>query len=150
MGKHRHKKSFYDVDEDELHSSDRHHHRDHHSRRRHRYSSDKQDETRQCVPSVAAFNNSKIDEDEVALQSPPTKRQRSSSNSSSSSTILSQLIENPELLANAGPKAKEFTETARRLLAKPDLDSTTRQIICAMAQVRCLLKICSTGFCQGQ
>jgi hypothetical protein len=132
MGKHRHKKSFYDVDEDELQSSRRRHH---HHRRRH--SSDKQDETKQRVPSISSFNNTKIDDDEAALQSPPIKRQRSSSNSSQSpSKILLQLIENPEFLANAGPKAKEFAETARQLLAKPDLDSTTQQIICAMAQVR--------------
>ena len=139
MGKHRHKKSFYDVDEDELESSHKHHHHHHHHRRR-RVSSDKQDETKQRVPSISSFNNSKIDDDEAALQSPPTKRQRSSSNSSQSpSKILSQLIENPEFLANAGPKAKEFAETARQLLAKPDLDSTTQQIICAMAQVRFFL-----------
>lgn len=133
MGKHRHKKSFYDVDEDELESSDRHRH--HHRRRRH--SSDKQEETKQRVPSISSFTNSKIDDDEAALQSPPPKRQRSSSNSSqSSSKVLAQLIENPEFLANAGPKAKEFAETARQLLSKPDLDPTTQQIICAMAQVR--------------
>ncbi|CAF3768101.1 unnamed protein product [Rotaria sordida] len=135
MGKHRHKKSFYDVDEDELHSSHTHHHHHHHHRRRH-HAYDKQDETKQRVPSISSFNNSKIDDDEAALQSPPTKRQRSSSSNSSQSPskILSQLIENPEFLANAGPKAKEFAETARQLLAKPDLDPTTQQIICAMAQ----------------
>jgi len=132
MGKHRHKKSFYDVDEDELQSSRRRHH---HHRRRH--SSDKQDETKQRVPSIISFSHSKNDDDEAALQSPPIKRQRSSSTSAQSpSKILSQLIENPEFLANAGPKAKEFAETARQLLAKPDLDLTTQQIICAMAQVR--------------
>ncbi|CAF3868804.1 unnamed protein product [Rotaria sp. Silwood2] len=131
MGKHHHKKSFYDVDEDELQSSHKHHH--HRHRRRHSY--DKQDETKQRVPSIVPFSNSKIDDDEAALQSPPTKRQRSSSNGSQSpSKILSQLIENPEFLANAGPKAKEFAETARQLLANPDLDQTTQQIICAMAQ----------------
>jgi hypothetical protein len=134
MGKHRHKKSFYDVSEDELQSSHRHRHR------RRRYSIDKPDETKQRVPSISSFNNSKIDDDEAALQSPPPKRQRSSSNNSQSpSKILSQLIENPEFLLNAGPKAKEFAETARQLLAKPDLDSTTQQIICAMAQVRFVL-----------
>ncbi len=133
MGKHRHKKSFYDVDEDELRSSRKRHRR--------RHSSDKQDETKQRVPSISSFNNTKIDDDEAALQSPPIKRQRSSSNSSQSpSKILSQLIENPEFLANAGPKAKEFAETARQLLAKPDLDSTTQQIIFAMAQVRFVFK----------
>jgi hypothetical protein len=138
MGKHRHKKSFYDVDEDELQSSRKHHHHHHH---RCRHSNDKQDETKQRVPSISSFNNSKIDDDEAALQSPPTKRHRSSSNSSQTpSKILSQLIENPEFLANAGPKAIEFAETARQLLAKPDLDSTTQQIICAMAQVRFLLQ----------
>jgi len=132
MGKHRHKKSFYDVDEDELQSSRKHRHR-------HRHSSDKKDETKQRVPSISSFHNSKIDDDEAALQSPPAKRQRSSSNNCQSpSKILSQLIENPEFLANAGPKAKEFAETARQLLSKPDLDSTTQQIICAMAQVRFL------------
>jgi ssDNA-specific exonuclease RecJ len=142
MGKHRHKKSFYDVDEDELEPSRKHQHRHHHhrSRRRH-HSSDKQDETKQRVPSISSFNNSKIDDDEVALLSPPVKRQRSSSNGSQSpSKILSQFIENPDFLANAGPKAKEFAETARQLLAKPDLDLTTQQIICAMAQVRFLFQ----------
>jgi hypothetical protein len=135
MGKHRHKKSFYDVDEDELESSRKYYH-NHRSRRRHHHSSDKQDETKQRVPSILSFNNSKLDDDEAALLSPPVKRQRSSSTSSQSpSKILSQFIENPEFLANAGPKAKEFAETARQLLAKPDLDSTTQQIICAMAQV---------------
>lgn len=138
MGKHRHKKSFYDVDDDDLHSSrrDDHHHRRHHRRR---HSSEKQDERKQRVPSMSSFVNSKtIDDDEAALQSPPIKRQRSSSSSGSQSPskVLSQLIENPEFLANAGPKAKEFAETARQLLAKPDLDPTTQQIICAMAQVR--------------
>lgn len=134
MGKHRHKKSFYDVDEDELESSRKHHHRHHHRRR---HSSDKQDETKQRVPSILSYNNSKIDDDEAALQSPPPKRQRSSSNNSQSpSTVLSQLIENPDFLANAGSKAKEFAETARQLLSKPDLDATTQHIICAMAQVR--------------
>jgi hypothetical protein len=139
MGKHRHKKSFYDVDEDELQSSRKHHH--HHGHGHHlRHSNNKPDETKQRVPSISSFNNSKIDDDEAALQSPPIKRQRSSSNSSQSpSKILSQLIEDPEFLANAGPKAKEFTETARQLLAKPNLDSTTQQIICAMAQVRFVL-----------
>ncbi len=133
MGKHRHKKSFYDVNEDDLQSSPRHHRH----RRRHRDSSDKQDETKQRVPSIISFSHSKNDDDEAALQSPPIKRQRSSSTSAQSpSKILSQLIENPEFLANAGPKAKEFAETARQLLAKPDLDLTTQQIICAMAQVR--------------
>lgn len=131
MGKHRHKKSFYDVDEDELHSSPKHHRR--------RHSSDKHDETKQRVPYISAFPNSKIDDDEAALQSPPTKRHRSSSSSNnpsqSPSKVLSKLIEDPEFLANAGPKAKEFAETARQLLSKPDLDPTTQQIICAMAQV---------------
>ena len=127
MGKHRHKKSFYDVDEDELESSRRHrHHHHHHHRRRH--STDKHHETKQRVPS---FNNSKLDDDQAALQSPPHKRQRSSS----PSRILSQLIEDPVFLTNAGSKAKEFAETARQLLAKPDLDAATQQIICAMAQV---------------
>lgn len=137
MGKHRHKKSFYDVDEDELESSRKHHH--HHRHRRRRESNDKQDETKQRVPLILSYSNSKIDDDEAALQSPPIKRQRSSSSSNSSqspSKILSQLIENPEFLSNAGPKAKEFAETARQLLSKPDLDATTQQIICAMAQVR--------------
>ena len=59
MGKHRHKKSFYDVDEDELQSSRKHHHN--HRHRRRRDSSDKQDETKQRVPSISSFNNSKID-----------------------------------------------------------------------------------------
>ncbi|CAF0938709.1 unnamed protein product [Adineta steineri] len=135
MGKHRHKKSFYDVDEDDLESSRRHHHH----RRRRRHSSEKQDETKQRVPSMLSFNNSKSYDDESALQSPPIKRQRSSPSSSSNnpqsaSKVLSQLIENPEFLANAGPKAREFAETARQLLAKPNLDPTTQQIICAMAQ----------------
>ncbi|CAF0853920.1 unnamed protein product [Adineta ricciae] len=131
MGKHRHKKSFYDVDDDDLHSSRRD---NRHHRRRH--SSEKQNERRQRVPSMSSFVNSKtVDDDEAALQSPPIKRQRSSlSGSQSPSKVLSQLIENPEFLANAGPKAKEFAETARQLLAKPDLDPTTQQIICAMAQ----------------
>ncbi|CAM4760457.1 unnamed protein product [Rotaria magnacalcarata] len=133
MGKHRHKKSFYDVDEDDLSSSHKHH------RHRHRrtHSPDKQDETKQRVPSIVSFHNSKIEDDEVALLSPPTKRHRSSSSSNTSrspSKVLLQLIEDPEFLANAGPKAKEFAETARQLLAKPDLDPTTQQIICAMAQ----------------
>ncbi len=138
MGKHRHKKSFYDVDEDELQSSRKHHH---HHHRRHHHSNDKSEEIKQRVPSISSFHNSKLDDDEAALQSPPSKRQRSSSNSSQSpSKLLSQLIENPEFLASAGPKAKEFAETARQLLAKPDLDATTQQIICAMAQVRFLLQ----------
>jgi hypothetical protein len=143
MGKHRHKKSFYDVDEKELQSSHKHHH--HHHRRRRLHSTDKQDETKQRVPTILSFNNSKIDDDEAALQSPPIKRHRSSSNySQSPSKILSQLIENPEFLANAGPKAKEFAETARQLLAKPDLDPTTQQIICAMAQVKFNINIDSS------
>lgn len=133
MGKHRHKKSFYDVDEEELQSSHRHRHH----RRRH-HSSDKQDETKQRVPSLSSYNNSKLDDDEAALLSPPMKRQRASSSqiSPTPAMILTQLIENPEFMANAGAKAKEFAETARQLLANPDLDSTTQQIICAMAQVR--------------
>jgi hypothetical protein len=130
MGKHRHKKSFYDVSEDDLRSSHKHHHR-------RRHLSDKHDETKQRVPSILSFNNCKPDDDEAALQSPPIKRQRLSSNSSQSpSKVLSQLIENPDFLANAGPKAREFAETARQLLAKSDLDPTTQQIICAMAQVK--------------
>ncbi|UJR31311.1 hypothetical protein I4U23_018809 [Adineta vaga] len=135
MGKHRQKKSFYDVDEDDLQSSQRDHqyHRRH---RRRRHSNEKSDETKQRVPLMSSFISSKtVDDDEVALQSPPIKRQRSSSNSfQSPSQFLSQLIDNPEFLTNAGPKAKEFAETARQLLAKPDLDPTTQQIICAMAQ----------------
>ena len=136
MGKHRHKKSFYDVDEEELQSSQKHRH--HHHRRHH--SNDKQEKKKQRVPSVSSFtHNTRLDDDEAALHSPPSKRPRASSqNSQSPSTILFQLIENPDFLANAGPKAREFAETARQLLSKPDLDPTTQQIICAMAQVRLL------------
>ena len=135
MGKHRHKKSFYDVDEDELESFRKHHH--HHRRHRRHHSNDQSHEPKQRVPSISSFHPSKLDEDDVALSSPPLKRQRSSSSNSSQSPskILSRFIEDPEFLANAGPKAKEFVETARQLLTKPDLDSTTQQIICAMAQV---------------
>ena len=134
MGKHRHKKSFYDVDEDELESFRKHHH---HRRHRRHHSNDQSHEPKQRVPSISSFHPSKLDEDDVALSSPPLKRQRSSSlnSSQSPSKILSRFIEDPEFLANAGPKAKEFVETARQLLTKPDLDSTTQQIICAMAQV---------------
>lgn len=132
MGKHRHKKSFYDVDEDQLESSrksHRRHRREHHSHEKHH-------ERKQRVPSISSLPNSKLDEDDMALLSPPVKRQRSASNTSQSpSKILSQFIEDPEFLANAGPKAIEFVETARQLLAKPNLDATTQQIICAMAQV---------------
>ena len=148
MGKHHHKKSFYDVDDDDLHSSRRDNR--HHRRRR---SSEKQNERRQRVPSMSSFINSKtVDDDEAALQSPPIKRQRSSlSGSQSPSRVLSQLIENPEFVAKAGPKAKEFAETARQLLAKPDLDPTTQQIICAMAQVRISItmkfKPCFSSIC---
>lgn len=138
MGKHRHKKSFYDVDEEELRSSHKKHHHHHRHRDRDR-SKEKSEKTKQRIPSPSSFYSThRLDDDEVALQSPPVKRQRSSSQSAPSpSTVLSQLIENPEFLARAGPKAKEFADTARQLLARPDLDPTTQQIICAMAQVRC-------------
>ena len=131
MGKHRHKKSFYDVDEDQFESP-----RKSHRRHRREHSNGKHHERKQRVPSISSLPNSKLDEDDMALLSPPVKRKRSASNTSQSpSKILSQFIEDPEFLANAGPKAIEFVETARQLLAKPNLDATTQQIICAMAQV---------------
>ena len=77
MGKHRHKKSFYDVDEDELESFRKHHH--HHRRHRRHHSNDQSHEPKQRVPSISSFHPSKLDEDDVALSSPPLKRQRSSS-----------------------------------------------------------------------
>ena len=138
MGKHRHKKSFYDVDEEELQSSHKHRHHHHRRRRRHRSAERRDDET-QDASSPVPFQSSHIDEDEATMHLPPaTKRQRVASTSlPSPSRMLSQLIENPEFLANAGAQAREFAETAKQLLAKPDLDSTTQQIIYAMAQVSC-------------
>ena len=137
MGKHRHKKSFYDVDEEELQSPHKHRHHHHHRRRRRHRSGESQDDETQQTSSPVPFRSSNIDDDEATMHlPPPTKRQRAASTSlPSPSRMLSQLIENPEFLANAGAQAREFAETAKQLLAKPDLDSTTQQIIYAMAQV---------------
>ncbi|CAF1092271.1 unnamed protein product [Didymodactylos carnosus] len=48
--------------------------------------------------------------------------------------LIQNTIEDPLLLNNAGPKAKEFAETARKLLSNPDLDPATQQIVRAMTQ----------------
>ncbi|CAF1569264.1 unnamed protein product, partial [Didymodactylos carnosus] len=48
--------------------------------------------------------------------------------------LLKNTIEDPLFLINGGPKAKEFAETARKLLSNPDLDPATQQIVRAMAQ----------------